>query len=179
MNVKKIVAVLGAVALVTVSGVFAAGTALAQSATPPAQTAPAGPGAPSADRGMDFGFGFGGGSWTQFDAAAKALNLTPTQLFEALHGGKSMSDIATSQGVELQKVQDAVNAVRTQAMKDNIAQAVKDGRMTQAQADWLLEGISKGYSDGGMGFGPGMGGGKPGRGHGMPPAGAPTTTPQS
>ena len=75
---------------------------------------------------------------------AKALNLTPTQLFEALHSGKTLDEIAKTQGVDLAKVQEAANAARIQAMKDKIAQAVKDGKMTQEQADWLLQGLEKG-----------------------------------
>ncbi len=66
-----------------------------------------------------------------FDAIAKALNLTPTQLFEQLHSGKTLDEIAEAQGVDLAKVQEAANATRVQAMKDAIAQAVKDGKMTQ------------------------------------------------
>ena len=44
-------------------------------------------------------------------------------------------------------------------MRDRIAQAVADGTMTQEKADWLLEGLDKGFLDGpGFGFGPGFGG---------------------
>ena len=89
--------------------------------------------------------------WDNFDAMAKALNLTPTQLFEALHSGKTLDEIAKTQGVDLAKVQEAANAARVQAMKDKIAQAVKDGKMTQEQADWLLQGLEKGYTGKGRG----------------------------
>ena len=92
------------------------------------------------------------GSWDNFDAMAKALNLTPTQLFEAIHNGKTLDEIAKTQGVDLAKVQEAANAARVQAMKDKIAQAVKDGKMTQEQADWLLQGLEKGYTDQGRGL---------------------------
>ena len=46
-----------------------------------------------------------------------------------------------------------MNASKVQAMKDKIAQAVKDGTITQEQADWLLQGLDKGYFSGGHGFG--------------------------
>ncbi len=49
-----------------------------------------------------------------FDATAKALNLTPTQLFEAIHSGKTLDEIAKTQGVDLAKVQEAANAARVQ-----------------------------------------------------------------
>jgi hypothetical protein len=179
MNIKKLAIVVGALALVAASGiggVLAASKVYAQPATPQAQATPG-------SRQGDLGFAFGGGnSWKDFDAEAEALNLTPTQLFEQLHSGKSLSDIASAQGIELQKVQDAVAAVHTQAMKDNISQAVKDGKMTQDQADWLLQGIEKGYTTGGLDFGRGtgmVGHGMPGGDFGTPSDGiSPLPTPQ-
>lgn len=161
---NKWIAAIGAAALIAVTGAVAVGTAFAQGETPGA-TPNATPGVTQQGRmKMWRGFGFWGGSVTQFDAVAKALNLTPTQLFEQLHSGKTLEEIAQAQGVELQAVMDAMNAERIQAMKDKIAQAVADGRITQAQADWMLEGIEKGYMPLGRG-GFGMFG-RPGRGHG-------------
>ncbi|MGC8827794.1 MAG: hypothetical protein ACP5TV_12420, partial [Anaerolineae bacterium] len=57
-------------------------------------------------------------------------------------------------------------------MKDAINQAVKDGKITQDEADWLLQGLEKGYLPGRWGRG--------GFGHGMRGLGlknSPTTTP--
>jgi hypothetical protein len=140
-------------------------TVFAQTDTPSTQATPT-PCKPFWGRG----FGFWGGGWTtDFDAVAKALNLTPTQLFEELHSGKTLEEIATAQGVDMTKVQEAANASRIQAMKDAIAQAVKDGKITQEQADWLLQGLDKGYLGKGRGFGFGFGRGMRGgmRGFGM------------
>ena len=164
MTVKKLVAGVGALALIAVIGVLAAGAAFAQTdtPTPTPNTAPA---TPFEGRGFGRGFGFGGhGSWDNFDAVAKALNLTPTQLFEAVHSGKTLDEIAKAQGVDLSKVQEAANAARIQAMKEKIAQAVKDGKMTQEQADWLLQGLEKGYMGKGRGGEFGFGRGPMGRG---------------
>jgi hypothetical protein len=47
-------------------------------------------------------------------------------------------------------------------MRAQIEQALTDGTMTQEKADWLLEGLDKGYLDGGPGFGPGFGRGRHG-----------------
>ena len=157
--VRKIVlriflGVLGVLALITVVGVLAVSSALAQTPTPVPQAETAAPWGRGWGHGC--GFGFAGGSTAAFDAVAKSLNLTPTQLFEQLHSGKSLSDIAQAEGVDLQKVQDAANAVQTQAMKDAIAQAVRDEKMSQAQADWLLQGLEQGFLPGRGGFGHGM-----------------------
>jgi hypothetical protein len=151
---RKVFAVVGVVALITVVSLVMGGIALAQTQTPPSPTTPTTP------QQLPWGKGFGcmgGGSWTNFDAMAKALNLTPTQLFEKLHEGKALADIAKDQGVDLAKVQEAANASRVQAMKDAIAQAVNDGKITQAQADWLLQGLDQGYVGKGRGFGFGFG----------------------
>lgn len=176
---KKIIVAAGAIALIALFGLVATRTVLAQDPTP---TAPA---APSAKSGgwdmMGRGMGFMDGGWTtQFDAVAKALNLMPAQLFEQLHSGKSLSDIATAQGVDLTKIQAALNETRIQAMKDAISQAVKDGKMTQAQADWMLQGLEKGYMPMGRGGFDFDGRGPHGRGMGNPrQAPDQTTTPGS
>jgi hypothetical protein len=173
---KKVLSVVGALTVVAALGVFAVSAAFAQSATPttPSQgqsaTGQQGTTQSGSLKGLEpgLGFGFRGGSTADFDAMAKALNLTPTQLFEQLHSGKTLSEIATAQGVDLQAVQDAANAQRVQSMKDSIAQAVTDGTMTQAKADWLLEGLDKGYLNGADGIGiPGLGG-RHGGGRGGP-----------
>ncbi|MGC8781734.1 MAG: hypothetical protein ACP5UQ_12805 [Anaerolineae bacterium] len=138
-------ALAGVLALLVLVGAMVVGVASAQSTTPTPTT-------PNGFLGkFGRGFGFWGGPNSEFDAIAKALNLTPTQLFEQLHSGKTLDEIAKAQGVDLTKVQEAVNAARMQAMKDAIAQAVKDGKMTQEQADWLLQGLEKGYMPGGRG----------------------------
>ena len=182
-KVRKVTAGLAAAAVIMLGVTVAAGRVLAQSPTP---TAPAASAAPSTQSGIPGvnGIGpglnfFGGTSLKEFDAAAKALNLTPVQLFEQLDAGKTLQEVATAQGVNLQTVQTAVNAIRVQAQKDAINQAVKNGQMTQAQADWWLQGIANGYVQGRPGgFGRGGHGGGPGMGRGAPAqAPAPSATP--
>jgi hypothetical protein len=129
-------------------------TVLAQGttpATPTPQAAPCGKG--------PWG-GMMGRGWGDFDTVAKALNLTPTQLFEQLHSGKTLEEIAEAQGVDLQKVQDAVKVAQLETMKQSINDAVKAGTITQEQADWLLKGLENGWGFGrgfGRGFGHGFG----------------------
>lgn len=166
MTMKRLMSVLGVLALITVLTVVSVGAAFAQTDTPPAQAAPTSPITPDTGKlGPGFGFGFRGGDTASFDAVATALNLTPTQLFEQLHSGKTITEIAEAQGVDLATVQAAANASRIQAMKDRIAAAVTAGTITQEQADWMLQGIEKGYTFGGKGFG--LGGRSHGHGRGM------------
>ena len=154
---KKLLIVTTAIVVVLVTGIFVAGAVSAQSPTP----------TPAPDTstkefkgGWGHGFGMFGGSTKEFDLVAETLKLTPTQLFEQLHAGKTLQEIATAQGVEMQAIQDALNAARVQSQKDAINQAVKDGKITQEQADWMLQGLDKGFlGRGGFGFGHGMRGG--------------------
>jgi len=86
------------------------------------------------------GFGWArGGMWTMFDTAAEALGLTPEEFFAELRAGKSLAEIAESKGLDVQTVYDAMNAARGEAMQQAIEQAVEDGRLTQEQADQMIE----------------------------------------
>jgi hypothetical protein len=164
-----------AIAALGVSSVFA------QTGTPPTQTMP------QARGGGFMRGGFCG--QTGLDAAAKALKLTADELKAQLWGGQTLSGLADKAGVDIATVQSAVQAACQQAQIDAINQAVKDGKLTQANADWLIEGIQKGYIGGGKGAGFGMGFGfgmeMGGRGHhgfggfGMPKGTAPSTTPKN
>ncbi|CAG0928968.1 hypothetical protein TFLX_01196 [Thermoflexales bacterium] len=146
--------------------------AFAQGETPSTTPAP-----------LAHGGGFGGrGMCGQagLDAAAKTLKLTTEELTAQLWGGQTLSGLAEKAGVELTAVQSAVEAACLQAQKDAIQQAVTDGQITQAQADWILEGLEKGYLGGKGGFGFGFGMLGRGRGHGFGGFGVPKgTTPNS
>lgn len=98
--------------------------------------------------------------WTMYDAVAEALGLTPEELFGELHGGKSVAEVAEEQGVELEAIHEALEEARVEARKQAIEQAVENGRLTQEQADWMVEGLEQGFVPGGRG---------PGRGRGFRP----------
>lgn len=94
--------------------------------------------------------------------AAEALNMTTDELITALQSGKTLEEIATEAGVDIQDVQEAIQEARTTDFRERIQQAVDDGTITQEHADWLLEGLEKGFIDGPGGFG--FGGHGPGFG---------------
>jgi hypothetical protein len=90
-------------------------------------------------------------------AAAEALNMTTDELITALRSGKTLEEIATEAGVELQDVQDAIQAEHAAAVRERIQESLDDGTITQEHADWLLEGLDKGFLGGpGFGFGHGF-----------------------
>ncbi|MCX7683255.1 MAG: hypothetical protein N2508_15030 [Anaerolineae bacterium] len=155
---NKKVLLLGGGVLIALLLVALAGAAIvsAQGATPTPTPQPG-----AARPGKGFGgpglWGLCGGPdgrWTVFDAVAAALGLKPEALFSELHAGKTLEEIAEAQGVDIQKVYDAIRAARSEALKQAIEQAVAEGKMTREQADWLLEGIEKGYMPMGRGLGP-------------------------
>ena len=98
-------------------------------------------------RGGFFGgrmFGMGGATGG-LDAAAEALDMTVDELELQLWGGRSLADLAERAGVELETVQETIEAARKDAMREALSQAVEDGRLTQGRADWMIEGQENGY----------------------------------
>ena len=91
------------------------------------------------------------------ETAAKALNLSITQLDTELRSGKTLTEIATAQKVSLETVKSAVLA----NLKTQLAAAVKAGSLTQAQSDQIYKNAEADTNFGlhfggrGGGFGPG------------------------
>jgi len=114
---------------------------------------------------LEEGFGFGrmghpggrGGGWMggfkgcppgDQEWLAEQLGMTVDELQAELEAGKTIAELAEEKGVDL-------DAARIEAMKERIQQAVEDGKMTQEQADWMLQGLEQGFMPGGrdLGFG--------------------------
>jgi hypothetical protein len=159
MRRRKVLLVSGAVlAALLLVGALGATAVFAQEPEPETEAPPAWPfgGRRGFGRG-GFGprpFGHGplggaeGGPWERFDGLAEALGLTPEELFAELHDGKAVEEIAEAQGVDLEELREQMAAERTEAMRDAIEQAVEDGEMDPDRAEWLLEGLDKGYMPG-------------------------------
>ncbi len=94
----------------------------------------------------------------ELDAAAQALGMTTTELTTALQSGKTLEQVAQEKGVDFATVQAAMQKARDTEMRTQIQQALSDGKITQDHANWLLEGLDKGYLNGPGGFGFGFGG---------------------
>jgi predicted transcriptional regulator len=103
---------------------------------------------------------------------AKALGISDEQLRTQLRAGKSIADIAKAQGKSLDDVRASLKA----DAKTALDKAVKDGDLTQKQADDLLDHIDEMLAhigDAGPRLFRGGGPGKPFfRGHGLPAFGA-------
>lgn len=108
--------------------------------------------------------GRGGGlSLTGLQVAAEKLGMTTDELITALQSGKTLEQIAQEKGVDYATIQTAIQEQQQAEFRTRIQQAVTDGTITQEKADWLLEGLYKGFIGGGPGgdffgghgFGPG------------------------
>lgn len=136
-------------------GVYGTTTVFADDRNPPpfGERGPGGPGGPHGGRGLD---------GTALDAVAEVLDMSTDDLSTALESGKTLQDLADEAGVDIQEIKDALNAAREESMRERIAQAIEDGSITQEHADWLLEGLEKGFLNGrGFGFGGHFGKGTP------------------
>jgi len=86
--------------------------------------------------GRGLGFGMMGDSEISLLAvAADKLGMTVDELQTQLRDGKTVADLAKEKGVDLQTILDAFLAPRQEAL----SQAVADGKITQEQADQMLE----------------------------------------
>jgi hypothetical protein len=154
---KKFGWVIGAlvVALLAV-GVYGTTTVFADDSNPPLQFGERGPGGPGGPRG---GRGLDGAA---LEAVAGVLDMSADDLSSALEGGKTLQELADEAGLDMQEIHDALSAVREESMREHIAQALEDDSITQEHADWLLEGLDKGFLNGrGFGFGGRFGKGTP------------------
>lgn len=106
------------------------------------------------------------------DALAKVLKLSTSELRTQLQTGKSLADVAKAQNVDI----DDVKTVLMSDFKQHLADEVKSGEHTQAEADQKLAEFTSKLDDMvnrvGPAGGPGMGGGRGhGHGHGHGPDG--------
>ena len=154
MKNKKSILIGGLLVALLVIGVIGATSVYAQGPTTTPTTPPANGDVPGDRHGRGLG-------QPELDAAAKALNMTSADLSTALQSGKTLEQLAQAANVDVQTVKDAIQAAHVAEMRSSIQQAVTDGTITQANADWLLEGLDKGYIGVPGAFGLGFGHGGP------------------
>jgi polyhydroxyalkanoate synthesis regulator phasin len=77
------------------------------------------------------------------EAAAKYLGLSEEKLLQQLHDGKTLAQVAKAQGKSVDGLVDAM----TKDAKAKIAQAVKNGKLTEAQGKEFTNGLEKRVTD--------------------------------
>jgi len=114
-----------------------------------------------------------GGPVKSLASVATVLKMTEAELKTQLDAGKSLADVAKAQGVNVQSVIDVIVA----EVKAHIADEVKSGEITQAEADAKLADVTTKVTEmvnsvrpgdmGGRGHGGRGGRGGHGHSHGM------------
>ncbi len=112
------------------------------------------PGVPSGMMGMhNFMMGANGMHEQVWTAVAKKLGLTYAELNTALQNGQTVAQLAQAKGVSLSDLKTAA----LDAMKASFAELVRQGVMTQQQADGMLDRMDDmPMFNFDQGFGPGM-----------------------
>jgi hypothetical protein len=87
------------------------------------------------------------------ETLADLLGMSEDELKEKLQAGKTLEDLAADAGVDLEDLKESLHS----AWEDNffvlIQEALDEGEITQDHADWLLEGLEKGFLGEGRWFG--------------------------
>ncbi len=83
----------------------------------------------------------GGTHTLVWNGLADALGLTPDELNAQLTGGKTLAQIAETQGVS----QEQLAAALETSVKAGLDKAVADGVLPQEQADWMLTRMAGNY----------------------------------
>ena len=149
-----------AVVATLVLALLSAGYVFAQTTSPTPQAPGSGYGRGMMGGGM-MGYAGTGVEGPMHDAMvaafAQKLGITVDDLNARLAKGETMAQIAASKGLTSAEFYTLMKDARSQA----IDQAVKDGTLTQAQADWMKQrgaGMMSGYGRRGAGRGGMMGG---------------------
>lgn len=148
---KKILVIAGITVAVAAIAFVAVGSTVAADDNPPLP--PVGGFGPGG-----CGMWGGGGNWDAFDTIADEFGMTPTELFEALHDGSTIEELAEAEGVDLDDLQATLGDLHQERARERIQEAVENGDITQEQADWMLEGMENGYGRMGRGIDPHGGG---------------------
>ena len=77
----------------------------------------------------------GRGETSLVGVAAEALDMSVENLHAELKDGKTIAEVAEEKGVDTQGIIDTYLA----QLEESLAQSVEDGKITQNQADWMLE----------------------------------------
>jgi hypothetical protein len=149
-----------------VAGLLATTLALGIAGSVLAQTGPVAPNAPSGYCwwGTTGNVPTTGWQGTPHEAIAQALGITSDELYAAQVSGKTVAQLASEKGVDLETVVAAALGMHKQGLDAQ----VQAGRLTQVQADWMqtqMPANIRVHFAGQHGRGGGMGPGMMGPGH--------------
>lgn len=103
------------------------------------------------------------------EGLAELLGMTQEELRAELQNGKTIQELADEAGIDLDAFHEEMAQNRQVNLESRIEEALANGNISQEQADWLMEGLEKGFLNGpffgknsdGAGGRPGPAGEKP------------------
>jgi uncharacterized protein YidB (DUF937 family) len=80
------------------------------------------------------------------DTIASVLGMTSAEVTAAIQDdGKTLQELADDAGVDMEDIRTALSEQRSETTRERIETALDEGTLTQAEADWLLEGVDNGF----------------------------------
>ncbi len=82
------------------------------------------------------------------EGLAELLGFTREELREQLQDGKTLEELAEAVGIDLTAYREELRQNNQVDLETKIEEALANGEISQEHADWLLEGLDKGFLDG-------------------------------
>ncbi len=76
---------------------------------------------------------------------AETLGMTEAEVTAAIEAGSTLQDLADDAGVDIDDLKAALSGLKDDAMRERIQTALDEGNLTEDEANWLTEGIDKGF----------------------------------
>jgi hypothetical protein len=89
----------------------------------------------------------------RMEILAEQLGLTADELREEFQAGKTLEEVAEEAGVDYEELKSTLQESWEKSFKEHIQAAIENGDITKDHADWLGEGLEKGFLGGGRWFG--------------------------
>jgi len=104
------------------------------------------------------------------EGLVELLGLTREELRDQFEDGKTLEELAEAAGVDLETIREEARKTKQVDLETKIEEALANGEITHEHADWLLEGLDKGFLESPfIGFGGRGSSGRPDmNGAGMP-----------
>jgi hypothetical protein len=101
-----------------------------------------------------------------WEALADFLGLTQDELKDQLQNGKTPQELADDAGLDFEEFKETMQETWEENFKNRLQEAIDSGEISDEHADWLLEGLEKGFLGEGRMFGGFPGKGRFGGGEG-------------
>jgi hypothetical protein len=82
------------------------------------------------------------------DALLDLLDLTREELHQQIQEGSTLYEIAENAGVDLDTFHQQIQEQQRQTLQERVQLALDNGDITREHANWILEGLEKGFLHG-------------------------------